>query len=303
MSTSQNYDIVILGTGPAGLQAAIHASRKKVSVLVLGKENKSSLFNAHVENFCCLFNVAGADMIRNGRQQAQNFGAHFSDDDVLSIQADGNGFTLELENATIIAAKALVIATGTHRNKLGVQGEKEYIGKGVSYCVDCDGHFYKGETVAVVGDESAAVDGALTLTHIAGEVHLICNQLAVSDTLRKKLADSTVTIHSGVKVKAVHGENEVQAVELDNGHRIAVTGVFVEQGAKGLMQLATTLGIALDDEMRFINTDKSQATNIPGIFAAGDVCGPPWQMAKAVGEGCVAGISAAEYVKKAKSEH
>lgn len=303
MTTSQNYDIVILGTGPAGLQAAIHASRKKVSVLVLGKENKSSLFNAHVENFCCLFNVAGADMIRNGRQQAQSFGAHFADDDVLSIQADGNGFTLEIENATIIAAKALVIATGTHRNKLGVKGEKEYIGKGVSYCVDCDGHFYKGETVAVVGDESAAVDGALTLTQIAGQVHLICKQLAVSDTLQKKLADSTVTIHSGVKIKAVHGETEVQAVELDNGQRIAVNGVFVEQGAKGLMQLATTLGIALDDEMRFINTDKSQATNIPGIFAAGDVCGPPWQMAKAVGEGCVAGISAAEYAKKAKSEH
>lgn len=302
MTTSQNYDIAILGTGPAGLQAAIHASRKKVSVLVLGKENKSSLFNAHVENFCCLFNVAGADMIRNGRQQAQSFGTRFADDDVLSIQAHGDGYTLELENGTHIIAKALVIATGTHRNKLGVKGEKEFIGKGVSYCVDCDGHFYKGETVAVVGDESAAVDGALTLTLIAGQVHLLCNQLAVSDTLRKKLTESAVTIHSGVKVKAVHGENEVQAIELDNGQRLAVTGLFVEQGAKGLMQLATTLGIALDDEMRFIDTDKRQATNIPGIFAAGDVCGPPWQMAKAVGEGCVAGLSAADYVKKIKAE-
>ncbi len=298
MNASQNYDIVILGTGPAGLQAAIHASRKKVSVLVLGKENKSSLFNAHVENFCCLFNVHGADMISNGRKQAAGFGAQFSDDDVLGIEARDNGFALELESGITVLAQALIIATGTHRNRLGAKGEKAFIGKGVSYCVDCDGHFYKGETVAVVGNESAAVDGALTLTQIAGKVHLICDRLEVNDTLKGKLDASSVTVHPGAKVKAIHGENEVQSIELANGETLAVTGVFVEQGAKGLLQLATTLGIRLDDEMRFIRTDKQQATNMPGIYAAGDVCGPPWQMAKAVGEGCVAGIHAADFVKK-----
>jgi len=298
MSTSQKYDVVILGTGPAGLQAAIHASRKKVSVLVLGKENKSSLFNAHVENFCCLFNVHGADMISNGRKQAASFGAHFSEEDVLGIEARDDGFALAIENGSTITAKALIIATGTHRNRLGVKGEKEFIGKGVSYCVDCDGHFYKDETVAVVGNESAAVDGALTLNQIAGKVHLICDQLEVSDSLKTKLEVSPVVIHQGVKIKSIQGDNEVQSLELINGETIAVTGVFIEQGAKGLLQLATNLGIQLDDEMRFIQTDKHQATNMPGIFAAGDVCGPPWQMAKAVGEGCVAGIHAADYVKK-----
>ncbi|MDA8141698.1 MAG: FAD-dependent oxidoreductase [Desulfobacteraceae bacterium] len=297
-AATQHYDVVILGTGPAGLQAAIHASRKKVSVLVLGKENKSSLFNAHVENFCCLFNVTGADMIGNGRKQAAGFGAKFSDADVLSITPKDNGLELKTEDGATIDASALIIATGTHRNRLNVKGEKELTGKGVSYCVDCDGYFYKGQKVAVVGNESAAADGALTLTKIAAEVHLVSERLDVSTTLKSELDASTVKVHLGRKVKAIRGDKEVEALELSDGEMMAINGVFIEQGAKGLLQLATNLGIQLDDEMRYIRTDKQQATNMPGIFAAGDVCGPPWQVAKAVGEGCVAGINAADYAKR-----
>ncbi len=191
MTTPQRYDVVILGTGPAGLQAAIHAARKKVSVIVLGKENKSSLFHAHIENFCCLFNVAGEEMLANGRKQAASFGAHFSEDDVLAIDAREDGLALETEGGATLITPALIIATGTHRNRLGVKGEKELIGRGVSYCVDCDGHFYKGEAVAVVGSESAAVDGALTLLEIgAKEVHLVCERLDVSQALKAKLETS-----------------------------------------------------------------------------------------------------------------
>jgi thioredoxin reductase (NADPH) len=300
MSTTQHYDVVILGTGPAGLQAAIHAARKKVSVLVLGKENKSSLFNAHIENFCCLFNVTGADMIGNGRKQAANFGAQFSDEDVLSITTGENGLKLETENGSVIETVALIIATGTHRNRLGAKGEKQLIGKGVSYCVDCDGHFYKGQAVAVVGNESAAVDGALILTQIAAKVHLVCDRLEVSESLQAKLDASSVSVHMGKKVEAIRGVTEVEGLELADGELIPVSGVFIEQGAKGLLQLATNLGIQLDDDMRYIRTDKRQATNMAGIFAAGDVCGPPWQVAKAVGEGCVAGINAADYARKTR---
>ncbi|MBI5063226.1 MAG: FAD-dependent oxidoreductase, partial [Desulfatitalea sp.] len=289
------------GTGPAGLQAAIHAARKKVSVIVLGKENKSSLFHAHIENFCCLFDVAGEQMLANGRKQAAGFGAHFSEDDVLAIDSREEGLALETESGATLITPALIVATGTHRNRLGVQGEKELIGKGVSYCVDCDGHFYKGENVAVVGSESAAVDGALTLIDIgAKEVHLVCERLDVSQALKAKLETSRVQVHLGAKIKTIQGANQVEGLALTNGATIPVSGVFIEQGAKGLLQLATNLGIMLDDEMRYIQTDKRQATNMPGIYAAGDVCGPPWQMAKAVGEGCVAGINAADYAKKHK---
>lgn len=297
MSTPQPYDVVILGTGPAGLQAAIHAARRKVSVLVMGKESKSSLFSAHIENFCCIFKLSGEEMITTGRQQAANFGAQFMDQDVLNILPFENGYRIKVENGATIETKALIIATGTQRKRLGAPGEKALLGKGVSYCVDCDGNFYRNQDVAVVGGESAAVDGALTLTQIARTVHLVCDQLAVADDLRTKLESSPIICHTGVKVERIEGDNEVQTILLNDGQRLDVTGVFIEQGAKGLMELATTLGIRLDDEMRYIAADKQQATNMPGIFAAGDVCGPPWQMAKAVGEGCVAGLNAAKYAK------
>lgn len=298
MNTPQIYDVVILGTGPAGLQAAVHAARRKVSVLVLGKETKSSLYHAHIENFCCIFKLSGEDMITTGRQQAANFGAKFIEQDVLGIQAVEKGFDIGLEDGSAIHAKTLIIATGTQRKRLGAPGEKELLGKGVSYCVDCDGNFYRNQEVAVVGGESAAVDGALTLTEIAAAVHLVYETLDVADDLKAKVESSSIIRHPGVKVERIDGENEVQTLLLDDGQRLDVTGVFIEQGAKGLMELATTLGIMLDDEMKYIAADKQQATNIPGIFAAGDVCGPPWQMAKAVGEGCVAGLNAAKYAKQ-----
>ena len=229
--TATPYDVVILGTGPAGLQAAIHAARRKVSVLVMGKETKSSLFHAHIENFCCIFNLSGEDMIASGRQQAANFGAHFLDQDVLQVQAAGSGFQIKTEDGRQVDAGALIIATGTQRQRLGVPGEKELLGKGVSYCVDCDGNFYKGQDVAVVGGESAAVDGALTLTQIAGQVYLICAQLDVSTDLKERLTGSSVKILQGAMVEAIEGASEVRALMLKDGNRVAVSGVFIEQGA------------------------------------------------------------------------
>jgi thioredoxin reductase (NADPH) len=301
MDVDQAYDVVIVGAGPAGLQAAIHASRKKVSVIVMGKEHKSSLFRAHVENMCCLFNATGQTLLETGRRQAENFGSRFLDADILKITPEGDRFSLDTDCGTKLTCKALIIATGTARNTLRVKGEKELVGKGVSYCVDCDGNFYRDEEVAVVGGESAAADGALTLAEIAGTVHLICDDLKVSDVLLEKLENSRVVVHRGARIKEIAGTEQVDSLVLDDGTTLSTTGVFIELGAKGLMELATSLGVALDDDMRFIRTDKGQRTSVPGIFAAGDICGPPWQVAKAVGEGCVAGLNAADYAKKLRS--
>ena len=298
MLETTNYDVVILGSGPAGLQAAIHAARKKVSVLLLGKETKSSLFHAHVENFCCLFNVKGEDMLQVGRQQAVNFGSEVLEEDVLRVLPAGPVFKIITESGQELQTSSLIIATGTTRNKLGVAGEKELLGRGVSYCVECDANFYKGEDVAVVGSASAAVSGALTLLDYAATVHLISDKLEVTDALGKQLQDSEVIIHEGCQVKEIAGENAVEAIVLKNGSKIPVNGVFIELGAKGIMELATHLGVQLDDQMKYIQTNKMMETNVAGVFAAGDICGPPWQMAKAVGEGCVAGIGAASYARK-----
>jgi thioredoxin reductase (NADPH) len=300
MLETRDYDVVILGSGPAGLQAAIHAARKKVSVLLLGKETQSSLFHAHVENFCCLFNVKGEDMLRVGRQQAVNFGTQVLEEDVLRVSPAGSAFEIITESGQELHTRSLIIATGTTRNKLGVAGEKELLGRGVSYCVECDANFYKGEDVAVVGSASAAVSGALTMLDYAAAVHLISDKLDVSNALEKQLRDSAVIIHEGRQVKEIAGRNSVESIVLKDGPAIPVTGVFIELGAKGIMELATHLGVQLDDQMKYIQTNKQMETNVAGVFAAGDICGPPWQMAKAVGEGCVAGIGAAGYARKAK---
>jgi thioredoxin reductase (NADPH) len=298
MLKTTNYDVVILGTGPAGLQAAIHAARKKVSVLLMGKETKSSLFHAHVENFCSLFNVKGEDMLSVGRQQAVNFGSDVLEEDVLQVLPAGQHFGIVVESGQELQAKSLIIATGTTRNKLGVAGEKELLGRGVSYCVECDANFYKGDDVAVVGSASAAVSGALTMLDYAATVHLICEELEVTAALEKQLKNSAVIIHEDRQVEQIVGQSSVEEVVLKDGSKIPVNGVFIELGAKGVMELATHLGVQLDDQMKYIQTNKKMETNVPGVFAAGDICGPPWQMAKAVGEGCVAGLGAAGYARK-----
>jgi thioredoxin reductase (NADPH) len=297
----EHFDLVILGTGPAGLQAAIHAARTKVSVLVLGRDVKSSLWKAHVENYCCMGGVSGEELLKQGVEQAQNAGAKFRDSDVLKTEQGPDGFTIQTEDGGEILARTLIMAMGVSRNRLGVKGEKALLGKGVSYCVDCDANFYKGARVAVVGNESAAVSGALTLLFYAKEVHLIADNLTVSEKLKHQVENSDVILHTQSKVAEILGESEVTGIRLENGTELPVDGVFIETGAKGAVELAATLGVQLDTEkFQYIETDKNQQTNIPGIYAAGDICGPPWQMAKAVGEGCVAGLAAAKFAKKAK---
>jgi thioredoxin reductase (NADPH) len=302
MAEIKKHDVVILGTGPAGLQAAIHAARKKVSVLVLGKESRSSIFHHHIENYCCVFNTTGEDIINTGRQQAAGFGAELADEDVLAIAAEGRRFKITLEGGAVVSAGAVVIATGTARKKLGVPGEMELFGRGVSYCVECDCNFYKGADVAVVGNGSAAASGALTLLAYARTVHLVCETLDVSPALASELRKSAVVLHENRKVKEISGRDGVEGIVLDDGSRLAVQGVFIELGARGVMELAGHLGVQLDEEMKHIQTNKKMQTNVSGIYAAGDITGPPWQVAKAVGEGCVAGLEAADYAKKAKQD-
>ena len=300
MTLNETIDVVILGTGPAGLQAAIHAARRKASVVIFGKPVKSSLFHAHVENFCCLFSVAGEDMLRTGREQAVRFGAKIVEEDIMTVTQDGRLFSLTTEGRQSIRCKSLIIATGSTRNKLGVPGETALLGKGVSYCVECDANFFRNQEVGVIGGESAAAGGALTLTGTASKVHLICKQLQVVDSLREEIEQSDIIVHQGASVEKIDGDKEVTGIVLKGGAPLPVKGVFIELGAKGVMELAAELGLRLDDDAKYIHTDKKQKTSVPGVFAAGDICGPPWQMAKAVGEGCVAGLEAASYAKKLK---
>jgi thioredoxin reductase (NADPH) len=297
--TDNVYDVIILGSGPAGLQAAIHAARAKVSVLVMGKPAKSSLHRAHIENYCCMEKVAGEDLLQQGIQQAEAAGTNFMYEDVVKVSQEDQWFIIRNESGKDLRCRALILAMGISRNKLRVPGEKELLGRGVSYCVDCDGGFFRNEPVSVVGNESAAASGALTMTFYASHVHLVCDQLEIAEALAYQLSESEITIHEGRKVTEITGQEQVEGLVLDDGTRLEVKGVFIELGAKGAIELASALGVAMDPESpQYIATDKKQRTNIAGVLAAGDICGLPWQLAKAVGEGCVAGLEAAAYAKQ-----
>ena len=296
------YDVLIIGAGPAGLQAAINGVRKKATVLVLGRPERSSLYRAHVENYLCVEGVReGSELLAVGIDQVKRFGAEYLAEDVLHIEHASETFAVRIESDRTIKARSLIFATGTSRKKLKVKGEKELSGKGVSYCVDCDANFYRNAKVVVVGNESAAVDGALTLLGYASEVHLVTKELAVSEEMYRKISESGVKVHQNNWVSEIQGENGVEGVLLKDGTRLEVEGIFIELGAKGALELATTIGVQLDSEtFTHIDCNKKQQTNIPGVYAAGDIAGHPYQMAKAVGEGCVAGWEAANYSLKQK---
>ena len=294
------YDVAIIGCGPAGLQAAIHAASKKAKVIVFGKPRKSSLYKAHIANYCCYENtISGKKLLEAGRKQAESFEAVFLEEDIIEIRNENNLFSLITESGATFTSRTLILSMGVARKKLRVKGEKKLVGRGVSYCVDCDANFYKGLDVAVVGNESAAVTGAVTLLSYAKTVYLICRKLMITDTLYEQLKQSQVKVIQDTWVKEIIGTNEVESVLLKNGEILKVNGIFVELGAKGALELAANLGVFFDQEtVSFIETNKEQETNIAGLYAAGDIAGQPLQIAKAVGEGCVAGIQAAEYAKR-----
>lgn len=301
--SGQEYDVVIIGAGPAGIQAAIHASRRKTRVIMLGRIENSALYGAHIENYAFVGGVSlGGDLLRLGLEQAKRFGTETSAEDVLKISQEDELFHLEVESGTTITTRSLIFCMGVSKKKLSVPGEKELSGRGVSYCVDCDANFYRGATVTVTGDRSAAVDGALTLLEYAAKVYLVAEELNVSKELLGRLqASKVVRIQSSIK--EIVGDRMVTSLLLANGETLETEGIFIELGSKGALELATQIGVQLDTEsFKYIAVNRQQQTNIAGVYAAGDIVGPPYQMAKAVGEGCIAGMEAATYARKMRKE-
>ena len=176
-----------------------------------------------------------------------------------------------------------------------MSGEKELFGKGVSYCASCDCNFYKGKVVAIVGDETEAAVSAELMTKYASKVYWVVGEIAASENVVRKAKDAGVEIIKG-KVESIDGDGRVGSVTV-SGKEIPVDGVFIELGAKSAADLAMDMDVMpeMDDS---IKVKEDCSTEVAGVFACGDITGKPWQVAKAVGQGAVAGISAADYVKK-----
>jgi len=296
-----DYDVLIIGCGPAGLQAAIHAARKKAKVAVLGRTEGSGLNRAEVENYFGIGHMGGKELLAIGMEQARRFGAEIFEQDVMKLEKKDDVFVAITDNDMDFMSKALILAPGISRKKLNAPGEKELLGKGVSYCASCDCNFFKGKTVAVVGDESTAASSALLLIDYARVVYWISKNLNVAPQLMAKVKSTKVEIISPASVARITGDEVVKGLELNGGRKLAVDGVFIELGAKGSADLALDLNV-IPDPTGTIEVNSDMETGVRGLFACGDVTGQPWQLARAVGQGCIAGTNAAKFVRKEMEE-
>ena len=270
-------DIAVIGAGPAGYSAAITARKRDQSVVVIGQNTGWLARAEHVANYPGLPDISGRDLLSAMANQAQALGAELRPGVVHQVIAMGDSFALSL-GADFIEARRVILCTGAKQPKL-LPGENELLGRGVSYCGTCDGMLYRGRRVAVIAQGPEAVSEANFLAGLCREVVYFGK---AEDALDPRI------VVSGQKPEAILGEASVSGLRA-GGEDLPFDGVFIFREAAALSALLP--GLKMDGA--FIRVDRRMQTNLPGVFAAGDCTGLPLQVAKAVGEGCVAAISAA----------
>jgi thioredoxin reductase (NADPH) len=304
MEETHMYDVIIIGAGPAGLTAAIYAARGGLNALIIEKGIAGGLVNEAplIENYPGFKSVNGMELMDQMKAHASKYVNIHEGEIVEAIEfEDRIGVTTGKDTYD---TEALVIATGTTHRKLGVTGEEEFSGRGVSYCATCDGFFFKGKKVIVSGGGNTAVIDAIYLGKIGCDVKLIHRRdaLRAEASLQKQLFDAGVDVIWNSVIEEIGGENLVERVQINdkkNGssYLLDVDGVFVSIGEDPNTKLAAEIGVELD-RTGYILTDKKQRTNISGIYAAGDVTGGVKQIVVACAEGATAALTAHEDLKK-----
>ena len=280
------YDVTIIGAGPAGISAALYAKRANLNVLVVyfGESNLEQA--SKIDNYYGFTNgITGKDLFNDGIKQAENLGIEVKKLEVLGIEPAGETFNVKTENE-IFETKTVIIATGNRKLKPNIKGIKEFEGKGISYCAICDAFFYRNKNVAVIGNGKFAVNEATELSHIASKVTILTNGLIKPEC---EFEVNTKTI------RAIKGENRATEVEFEDESTMPIDGVFIALGEAGASDFAKTLGIMQEGDN--IKTNEKMETNVPGIYACGNITGGLLQVCKAVYEGAEAGLSAVNYVR------
>lgn len=296
------YDLIILGAGPAGLSAGIYASRGGLKTVIVERKSfgGQAAITPEVENYPGVQNVDGFTLTFNMEQQARSFGVEFVYDEVASVSLDGAVKWVDTPFNGKIEGKALIIATGASPKKLGLENEDSLIGQGVSYCATCDGRFFKGKPVAVVGGGNTAVEDALYLSAFASQVYLIHRRdsfrasAVLSDKVKassvKILWDSVVTDSVGAPLEKLVIKN----LKTMDTSTIDVNAVFV---AVGQSPASSLFEGKVEMENGYILADENMATSVEGVFVAGDVRKTPLrQIVTACADGAVAAESAIKYL-------
>jgi len=284
----KNFDLIIIGAGPAGISAALYSKRAGVSVCVI-HSGSGSLWKAEkIDNYYGYpGSVNGVKLYLDGIEQAKTLGIDVIEDEIIGIGYTG---TFQLKGKLEeFESKALLIATGSKRAVPKINNFAEFEGKGVSYCAVCDGFFYRGKNVAVLGSGDYARAEAEELKNIAAGVTVLTNG-------EKSLSDFGEISVITDKIISLKGEERLGAVEFENGTSLPVSGLFVAIGVAGATDFAKKLGAITKGAT--IVTDEGGRTNLSGLFAAGDCTGGLMQIATAVSKGALAGLAAVEFLRK-----
>ncbi|NTW15512.1 MAG: FAD-dependent oxidoreductase [Candidatus Moranbacteria bacterium] len=308
MEQGKTYPLAIIGAGPAGLSASIYASRYGVDHIVIGHLPGGQISETHeIDNYPGVDAAGGFEFAESLMAHARKFGAPIESRMVVGVRKEDGAFVLLLDGGSTVRCRALLLATGTKRRALGIPREDEFVGRGVSYCATCDGFFYRGKTVAVIGGSNSAAGAALYLSDIAVKVYLVYrgDELrAEAHTVNRLREKGNVSIILGTNVVSLSGTETLTSVTLDRPYdgseTLPVDGLFIEIGSDPSADFARDLGVETD-ESGFVKVAADMTTNVPGVFAAGDLTDGSAkfrQVVTAAAEGAIAARSIHAYLSR-----
>ncbi len=302
----EKTELAIVGSGPAGITAGIYAARKNLKVRVFESEGigGQAAEAIWVENWPGDKKIKGEELTERMREHLKDYGISVEQGNrVEEIRKEGNEFVLKTKKSGEVKAKAVVLATGSEKKKLGVKGEEEFNGMGVSYCATCDALFFKGKKVVVVGAGNSGANAALYIQEIAESVEIVefLEKSKADEVIMSRVKEAGIPMHLNSEVTEIVGEGKLEAVKIKERktgkeQEIKADGVFVYIGLTPRAELAQQTGAELD-EKGYMKVDSGMMSSVPGLFAAGDLNGGTAQVVVAAGSGCVAALSAYDYIR------
>jgi len=300
----KTYDLIVLGGGPTAIGCAIYAARFALNVLIVGKTFGGLIATTHlVENYPGIASTSGQGLMDMFKEHMNSLSIPYISDEIRSIEKADDHFILH-SFFQKFKAYTVCIATGSERKKLGIPGEEEFAGRGVSYCATCDGPFYKDKVVIVIGGSDSAAKEALFLSQNVKKVYIVYRGKEIrAEPINKKRVyeNEKIEIIYKTNIVEIKGDTSVKSVIFDNGKEFDIDGVFIEVGSIPNSDLAKRISVKTNEKDEIIINRKSE-TNIPGIFAAGDVADAPFKQAiTGVAEGVLAAYSAFLFCTRPKS--
>lgn len=301
-----DYELAIIGAGPAGFSAAIYAKRSGISTVVFDRGGGGGLLQIapNIENYAGFDSIPGIELVEKMKQHAGKYADFHFYEEVKDIKPTSTGFHVHTDKTTYQVG-AVILCTGTEHRKLDVPGESEFIGKGVSYCATCDGFFFKGKRVAVVGGGNTALIESIFLKQLGcKEVHVIHRreQFRAEKIYEEEAHQKGVQFHFNTIVEEIIGKETVSSVSLFHLETSArstlpVEGVFASVGVLPQNEIATSLRLKMNDE-GYVVVDAGQRTSLKGVYAAGDITGGLRQVISACAKGAIAALSSTEVLGK-----